>query len=79
MAVRKVYKRAEELLLRDRHNQTEQIAQLSKAIQKVLYQYVAYDRDTLSIATYVTDKLTLSIEVDIKGFKHLQEISQIEC
>ena len=70
MSERKIYKQAEQVLLRDKFNQTEQIALLSKAIQKVFFEYIAYDRDSLSITTYMTDKLTLNIQVDIKGFKH---------
>lgn len=69
MAVRKVYQRAEQLLLRDKQNQTQQISLLADAIKRVLFEHVAYDRDSLCVTTHVTDKLTLYIQVDIKGFK----------
>ncbi|MCM1043741.1 MAG: hypothetical protein NC350_06045 [Corallococcus sp.] len=71
-----LYSRAEELIMRDKFNDTEQMKMLIKDVKNLLSAYADFDEKDLFVGTVLSDSLILNVQVKVKKFKHFCNIGK---
>ncbi len=73
---RKIFRRAENILMRDKYNDKAQVDIIKRELEKFLSDYIDFDPEHLTVDTSLTDGMTLTVTVKVKNFKQVGAIRE---